>query len=62
MVLCFVSIYEIRRMKPVEIVLRKRGGGEDGERWRVNVRHMEGTCVNATMHPPDEVFMGGNST
>jgi hypothetical protein len=28
----FVSIYENRRMKPVEIVLR-RGEGEEGEQW-----------------------------
>jgi hypothetical protein len=28
----FVSIYENRRMKPVEIVLR-RGEREEGERW-----------------------------
>jgi hypothetical protein len=31
--MCFASIYEKRRMKPVEIVLRK-GGGEEGEQWR----------------------------
>jgi hypothetical protein len=29
----FTSIYENRRMKPVEIVLRRREGSE-GERWR----------------------------
>jgi hypothetical protein len=28
----FVSIYENRRMKPVEIVLRREG--EEGEQWR----------------------------
>jgi hypothetical protein len=29
----FVSIYENRRMKPLEIVLRRREG-EEGEHWR----------------------------
>jgi hypothetical protein len=29
----FVFIYENRRMKPVEIVLR-RGRGEEGEQWK----------------------------
>jgi hypothetical protein len=29
----FASIYENRRMKPVEIVLRRREGGER-EQWR----------------------------
>jgi hypothetical protein len=39
MVDVFVSIYETRRMKPVEIVLRSRGWGRE--------RRMEG--VNLTM-------------
>jgi hypothetical protein len=30
--MCFVTIYENRKMKPAEIVLR-RGGGEEGEQW-----------------------------
>jgi hypothetical protein len=30
----FVFIYENRRMKSVEIVLRREWGGEEGERWR----------------------------
>jgi hypothetical protein len=30
----FVYIYENRRMKPVEIVIRRRGEGEEGEQWR----------------------------
>jgi hypothetical protein len=29
----FVPIYENRRMKPIEIVLRS-GDGEEGEQWR----------------------------
>jgi hypothetical protein len=29
--MCFVSIYENRRMKPVKIVLRREGRGEEGE-------------------------------
>jgi hypothetical protein len=29
--MCFVSIYENRKMKPVEIVLRSGGGGEKRE-------------------------------
>jgi hypothetical protein len=31
--MCFASIYENRRMKPVEIVLRRLVGGR-GEQWR----------------------------
>jgi hypothetical protein len=31
--MCFVSIYENRRRKAAEIVLR-RGEGKEGERWR----------------------------
>jgi hypothetical protein len=31
--LYFVPIYENRRMKPVEIILRRGKGGE-GEQWR----------------------------
>jgi hypothetical protein len=29
--MCFVSIYENRRMKPVEIFLRREGREEEGE-------------------------------
>jgi hypothetical protein len=31
--MCFIFIYENKRMKPVEIVL-KEGEGKEGERWR----------------------------
>jgi uncharacterized protein YuzE len=30
----FVSMYENRKMKAIEIILRKRGKWEKGERWR----------------------------
>jgi hypothetical protein len=43
--MCFVSIKENRRMKPVEIVLRRRGEGE-GEWWLgVNLSYIVSTYV-----------------
>jgi hypothetical protein len=46
----FVSIYENRRMKPVEIVLRRGGRGRTME--GVNLRHIVST-INITMYPHD---------
>jgi hypothetical protein len=47
-----VSMYEHRTMKPVEIILERKGGGG----WRrimgaVNLTHIVGTYVNSTMNP-----------
>jgi hypothetical protein len=43
--MCFVSIKENRRMKPDEIVLRRRGEGE-GEWWLgVNLSYIVSTYV-----------------
>jgi hypothetical protein len=43
----FVSIYENRRMKPVEIVLKKGGRGRMME--EVNLRYVIGTTVHGNI-------------
>jgi hypothetical protein len=52
----FAFIYENRRMKPVEIVLR-REKGEEGEPWRrgISLRDTVSTYVNITMYPPEQL-------
>jgi hypothetical protein len=41
-----------RRMKPVEIVLRRRGRGKRMNDEGVNLRYMVSPYVNITMYPP----------
>jgi hypothetical protein len=51
----FVSIYENRRMKPVEIVLRREGGREEGRgrmMEEIKLRYIVSTYVNIRMYPP----------
>jgi hypothetical protein len=48
-----VFLYENRRMKPVEIVLR-RGRGRMME--RVNLRCIVSTYINITMYPPMQLL------
>jgi hypothetical protein len=45
----FVSIYENRRMKPVEIVLRREGGRERTIE-ELNLRYIVSTYINITMY------------
>jgi hypothetical protein len=45
----FVSIYENRRMKPVEIVLRTGRGMREND-GGVNLRYIVSTFANTTMH------------
>jgi hypothetical protein len=48
--MCFVSIYENRRMKPVEIALR-RGSERRGRMMEgINLRYIVRTYVNITMY------------
>jgi hypothetical protein len=50
--MCFVSIYENRRMKPVEIVLRSRGKEGKGRMMEeINLRYISSTYVNIIMYP-----------
>jgi hypothetical protein len=54
----FVSVYENRRMKPVEIVLRRER--EEGEKRRtveeINLRYIVSTYVNIKMYPPVQLL------
>jgi hypothetical protein len=55
----FVSIYENRRMKLVEIVLRS-GGGERKENnggCKSNLRYIISTYVNTTIFPLHNSYM-----
>jgi hypothetical protein len=50
--MCFVSIHESRRTKPVEIVLRSGKGGRGRMMERVNpIRYVVSTFVNISTHP-----------
>jgi hypothetical protein len=40
----FVSIYENTRMKPIEIVLRRKGGRRERTMEGVNSRYILNTC------------------
>jgi hypothetical protein len=49
--MCFIAIYENRRMKAVEIFVR-RGRGENRERLsRITLRYIVSTYVNITVYP-----------
>jgi hypothetical protein len=53
----FVSIYENRRMKPIEIVLRRKGRwGRRRMMEGVNLRYIVCTYVNITMYPPVQLL------
>jgi hypothetical protein len=57
----FLSIYENRRMKLVEIVSFNNEGGrrerEEGEQWRrVNLRYIVSTYANITIYPPVQLL------
>jgi hypothetical protein len=56
----FVVIYEYRRMKPVEIVLRSGGEGRGRMMEWVNLRYFVSTSVNITMYPPVELLYANN--
>jgi hypothetical protein len=49
----FVSTYENRRMKPVEIVLRS---GERGSKEVVNLRYIASTYIKITMYSPIQLL------
>jgi hypothetical protein len=49
-----VFIYENRKMKPIEIVLRRSG---EGESWRGNLRCIISTHVNITIYSPVNYYM-----
>jgi hypothetical protein len=50
--MCFVSICENRRMKPVEIVLRRERGKEENDRWgKSNYDIFLNTYINITSIP-----------
>jgi hypothetical protein len=48
--MCLISIYENRRMNPVEIVLRKEGGGRGRIIEGVNLSYTVSTYVNITIY------------
>jgi hypothetical protein len=50
----FVFICENKRMRPVEIVLSRRGGGRRME--RINLKYIVSTYVNITMYPPVQLL------
>jgi hypothetical protein len=55
----FVFIYENRRTKPVETVLRRR---EEGEKWGgvLNLRYIVNTYVNIIVYPPVQLLYTTN--
>jgi hypothetical protein len=53
----FVFIFENRRMKPVEIVLRRRERGKRRMMEGVNLRYIISTYVNITMCPLYNYYM-----
>jgi hypothetical protein len=54
----FTLIYENRRMKPVETVLRKSGKVGKGRPMEgINLRHIVSTYVNITMYPPVQTII-----
>jgi hypothetical protein len=55
----FVSIYENRRMKPVEIVLRTGRGMREND-GGVNLRYIVSTYVNITVYPPVQLVYANN--
>jgi hypothetical protein len=49
----YLFIYENRRMKPVQIVLRRRGGRKGKMMKGTNlIKYIVSTYVHITMHPP----------
>jgi hypothetical protein len=52
----FVSIYENRRMKPVEIVTRIGEEGSQRMMGRVNLRYIVSAYVNITIYPPAQLL------
>jgi hypothetical protein len=52
----FVSIYINRRMKPVEIVLRRGKRGRERMMEGANLRYIVSTYVNITMHYPAQLL------
>jgi hypothetical protein len=60
--MCFVPIYENRRMKPAEIFLKwggDRGRGRMMEGY-IQQRYISNTYVNITMYPPVQVLFASN--
>jgi hypothetical protein len=54
--MCFISIYENRRMKPVEIVLRRVEGGRGRMKEEVGLRYIVSIYVNITVYPPIQLL------
>jgi hypothetical protein len=52
----FVSIYENRRMKPVEIILRSRERKSRRRMEGVNLRYIVSIYINITMYPPVQLL------
>jgi hypothetical protein len=60
--MCFVSVYENRRMKSVEIVLRRRGGGKKEYDGGVNSTkiHFKHICNYHNVSPIQILYANKN--
>jgi hypothetical protein len=53
----FVFIYENKRMKPVQSVLRREEEGERENEGGRNLRYIVSTYANISMYPPFSYYM-----